>query len=288
MIKYTCLYICLMRGTLKMKLEAKKFNFIKLSIFGFIIGIAAITPGLSGGIMAISFGIYAKLISSITNLHKNFKESLCFLLPFGLGGVLGVFIFGLTMQSLLENYERSIIWVFMGLIVGSIPSLIKEAKQGSKFKFSYLIPMFVTFALGYFLNNITEKASSAQNISEFMLFIAGGILVLGSIIPGISSSFMLMHMGIYDNIIDVLTSFDIYSVFWLGIGAVIFFVCSIKLVNFLFDRFHSYAYFAAFGFLLSTIVAVFPEACSVMEAILFTIALLAVYFFMSKYSSKEE
>ncbi len=261
-----------------------KFAFLKLIMFGFIIGIAAVTPGLSGGIMAISFGIYAKLINSITSIHKDFKQSLSFLFPFGIGTVVGIFVFGLTMQPLLENYEKTVIWVFIGLITGSVPALLKEANK-DKFKYVHLVPMLITFALGYFLNNITEQSLSILEVTPFVLFIAGGILVLGSIIPGISSSFILLRMGIYDNIISTLTLFNIYSIFWIVLGAVAFFICSINLVNFLFDRFHTYASFAAFGFLISTVFSILPRTFTFWDMILFFVALLSIYFFMNKNSN---
>lgn len=258
--------------------QKQSISKLKIIIFGFIIGMGAIIPGLSGGVLAISLGLYPNIISSITNLRSKFKDSISFLIPFGIGALLGMFAFGVVMKPLLENFERSVIWLFMGLIASSIPSLIKEAtKKG--FRIMHLIPMLVAFALGMILATATEQTISVQEFSPLMMILGGGILALGSIVPGMSSSFILIQMGIYDKIITAFTGFDFYCIFWIALGAVIFFIATVKLINMAFEKFHGYAYFAAFGFLLSTMVAVFPGINSILDVMLFAIGVLSICLF---------
>lgn len=258
--------------------QKQSISKLKIIIFGFIIGMGAIIPGLSGGVLAISLGLYPKILSSITNLRSKFKDSISFLIPFGIGALLGMFAFGVVMKPLLENFERSVIWLFMGLIAGSIPSLLKEAtKKG--FRIMHLIPMLITFAIGVILASATEQAIPVQEFSLFMMLLGGGILALGSIVPGMSSSFILIQMGIYDKIITAFTGFDLYCIFWIALGAVIFFITTVKLVNMAFAKFHGYAYFAAFGFLLSTMIAVYPGINSILDIVLFAIGILSICLF---------
>lgn len=258
--------------------QKQSISTLRVIIFGFIIGMGAIIPGLSGGILAISLGLYPRIISSITNLRSKFKDSISFLIPFGIGALLGMFAFGVVMKPLLENYERSVIWLFMGLIAGSIPSLIKEAtKKG--FRIMHLIPMLVAFALGMILTTATEQTLSVQEFSPLMMILGGGILAIGSIVPGMSSSFILIQMGIYDKIITAFTGFDLYCIFWIALGAVIFFIATVKLINMAFAKFHGYAYFAAFGFLLSTMVAVFPGINSFADVLIFVVGIAVICLF---------
>jgi len=258
--------------------QKQKISTLRVLIFGFVIGMGAIIPGLSGGVLAISLGLYPQIINSITNLRTKFKDSISFLIPFGIAALLGMFAFGVVMKPLLENFERSVIWLFMGLITGSIPSIVKEAtKKG--FRKRHLIPMVVALVLGTVLATATEQSISVQEFSPLVMFFGGGILGIGSIIPGMSSSFILIQMGIYNKIIAAFTGFDLYCIFWVALGAVIFFVATIKLINMAFEKFHGYAYFTAFGFLLSTMAAVYPGIESVGDIVLFAVGLLSIYAF---------
>lgn len=254
-------------------------SFLNTAVCGFIIGVAAITPGLSGSVLAISLGIYPKLLGSVMNLRKDFKPSACFLGVFAVGALLGMLVFGVVMKPLLENFERSIIWLFMGLIAGSIPSFMKEATQKEGFKMTYILPMLVAFAVGMFLATLTEHRLTAVVSSPVMLFAAGAILAIGAIVPGISSSFILMQIGMYDKLISSFVCFNILDMFWISLGAGIILLATIKLINLAFEKLHGYAHFAAFGFLLSSVVGVFPGIEHITDIILFVAGGLLIYAF---------
>ena len=247
-------------------------------ICGFIIGMAGIIPGLSGAVIAVSLGIYPKIINSVVNIKRNFKKSFYFLIIFGTGVLLGMFLFGVVMKPLLLNYERSIIWLFMGLIVGSIPSFLKEATQKG-FKITYILPMIVFFAVGLFLTTFTEHALTLSPSSPLMLFAGGAILAIGSVVPGISSSFILMQLGIYDKIISSFVTFQWMNMLWISLGALTLFLATIKLINLAFERLHGYAHFSAFGFLLATMVGVFPPVGHISDIILFVVGAVLIYAF---------
>jgi len=83
-------------------------SLLKTLICGFVIGVAGIIPGLSGGVLAVSMGIYPRLINSVINIRKEFKKSVSILIPFGISALCGMFLFGVIMKPLLENFERSI------------------------------------------------------------------------------------------------------------------------------------------------------------------------------------
>ena len=115
---------------------------------GILIGCGAILPGISSGVFCVIFGIYEKLINSILNLFRDFKNNFLFLLPIGFGGVTGIFLFGKILNFLFAKYPMPTSFCFMGLICGSIPILFKRANQNSGFRLHYLIFLFFAFFIG--------------------------------------------------------------------------------------------------------------------------------------------
>lgn len=260
------------------------YNFLRLLLFGFIIGIASITPGLSGGVLLISFGLYAPALSAVLKLRSNFKESFIFLLPLAIGVFLGVVIFGIIMKPLLENFKTNVIYFFIGMIIGSIPSFLKEANKDG-FRIIYIAPLLITFSIGMIISSsFINNALFDINITT--LIISGFVLSFGIIIPGISSSFILLQMGIYEKLISSLLSVDLFVIFWVLIGFFISTLLLLKLVNMAFNKFSGISHYSALGFLLSSVVSVFPGFESgfiqIINLLLLSIGAIAVFLFMQK------
>ena len=258
-----------------------KSEFIKKLLFGFIIGVAAIMPGLSGGVLAIALGVYAPAIDAVTKLRLEFKKSVSFLFPLAIGGCAGLLTFGFIMKPILSSYMESVIWLFSGMIIGSLPSLVKEA-CGKGFRIMLLLPFLVTFAIGLLISDKVEGSSAALSGSPVLYCLGGGILILGMIVPGISSSFILIQMGVYDEIIRAFTEFDFMTIMWTVLGGAVFLLMSLHLINLAFQKLHGYAYFASMGFLIATLVSVVPGIPGIVDAILFLAGGLGVYMFMKK------
>lgn len=260
-------------------------GFFKLFLLGIIIGIASITPGLSGGVIAVSLGLYTVAIDAIVNIRRQFKKSLTFLFPLCLGAGIGIISFGIVMKPLLEHYEVAVIYLFMGLVLGSLPSFFKEAASGG-FRIIYIVPMLIAFCVGMLLSGTINSAKPEGEMSMLTLLISGGIFSVGMIIPGISSSFLLLQMGVYDKLITAFLGFNIGVIFWVGIGFVIVSLLTIKLVHIALNKFHGQTYFAAFGFLVSSMVCVFPGfqtgAALIVSLLLFATGTAFAYILMKK------
>lgn len=260
-------------------------GFLRLLFMGFIIGIASIIPGLSGGALAISLGLYALALDAVLNLRSSFKKSVSFLIPVGIGVLIGIILFGVVMKPLIRNFETSIIFLFMGFVLGSIPSYIKESNQNG-FRILFLVPMLIAFSLGMILSGTVMNTITNSEVTPFILLLGGAVLALGIVVPGISSSFILMQMGIYEKILTGITEFDIFLIFWVGLGALITAILLVKIVNMAFKKFAGYAHYAAFGFLASSIVSVFPGfrdgIYAVIDIILFLLGIVFVYLFLKK------
>lgn len=153
-------------------------NFIKNCLKGIAIGSGAILPGISSGVFCVIFGIYEKLLDSILNFSKDIKNNIKFLTPIIIGTALGFFIFGNILNYCLYNFPIHTKSIFIGLIFGSIPSLIKEVNKKEKFKFSFLIFFFFALSIGIgsiYLENFFNF-NTIDNLNFFYLIICGFLM----------------------------------------------------------------------------------------------------------------
>lgn len=249
-------------------------------IKGIFIGIANIIPGVSGGTMAVSLGIYDKLISAVSNLAKDLKGSIRTLLPIAAGCVIGLIGFTYIIEYLLSSHTFVTCMAFVGLILGGIPILFKELHQKRKpgsrldiFSISAFIFMFA-FAVGLpLLNSDSEvlKTFAPTPATMILLFIVGIIASATMVVPGVSGSLVLMILGYYYGIlesvktfIDSLKSFDVPALingflilcpFGIGILLGIFLIA--KLITFLFEKFGVQTYCAILGLIIASPFSIF-------------------------------
>ncbi len=247
---------------------------IKNILKGIVIGIANIVPGVSGGTMMVSMGIYDKLIHCITHLFREFKKSILFLIPIVIG--MGIAIVGSAfgLEVLFEKVPVQTNLLFVGLIVGGLPAIWKKVK-GSKIKVGHIIAFLLFFVVVAGLAIMGEKEGHAADLS-FNLMNATKLLGVGVIasatmvIPGVSGSMMLMLIGYYEPIlgtitdfISALTSFDMQGIINgcgvlipFGIGVVVGIFAIAKLVEIIFMKFPLYAYWAIIGLIIASPVAI--------------------------------
>ena len=140
---------------------------------GILLGAGAILPGISSGVICVILGIYDKLINSITNLLKDFKKNFNYLLPLVLGGVIGVFLIGNILQSFLIKFPMQTKFCFIGLILGSIPALLKKVNSEHIYRAKYLLFALIAFIIGCVLvfieNKIDINYSSTISIPYLIL-----------------------------------------------------------------------------------------------------------------------
>lgn len=249
---------------------------------GVVIGIANIVPGVSGGTMMVSMGIYDRLIHCITHLFSEFRKSVLFLLPIAVGMVaaIGASSFGLT--YLFDHFPIQTNLLFVGLILGGLPAIWKKVK-GKSIKAGHLIAGLLFFALVVGLAAVGETEGASADLSfgfvnVIILFGVGIITSATMVIPGVSGSMVLMLMGFYYPVLNtvkdffkalaafdtdgILTGCGVLIPFGLGVVAGIFGIA--KLVEIIFEKFPLYAYWAIIGLIVSSPVAIllmgtFPE-----------------------------
>ncbi len=235
--------------------------FLKDFIKGLLIGAGAILPGVSSGVLCVIFGIYEKLLNCILNFFKNIRYNFKILFPIGIGTFCGILLFGNVLKYIFYSYPIQSKFIFIGLILGSIPSLLKKACTRQTFKLKYLIYFFISLLIGLLLVYIEHHINITKSQSEysyFFIMFSGFLMSAGVIIPGISSTLILMILGIYDSYLIAISTLYFPFLVPLGIGLIIgSFIC-MKLIKILFDKFHSSTYFCIIGFTIGSIFILFP------------------------------
>lgn len=237
----------------------KILNIIK----GMVIGVSNIIPGVSGGTMAVVFGIYDKLISSITNFFKDWKKNFAFLFQIALGAGLGIILFSKLLTYLLDIYPQQTNFFFIGLILGSVPILFKKATE-KKVQPVNIIWLVVTFVLLVWMALSGEAEGSSTilttlNLKSFIsLALAGFVAAATMILPGVSGSFVLLLLGLYDTMLAAVSNFNIPLLFAGGIGALLGLVTMTKVIEAIFNKFPQTAYMAILGLILGSVFAIFP------------------------------
>ncbi len=241
---------------------------IMLVLKGMIVGLANVIPGVSGGTLMITLGIYEKIINIISHFFKNFKENLKFIIPFGIGLGIAVLLFSKLIGFSLDKFPFATTIFFLGLILGGLPMLWKKVKIKKKNVSNWLV-----FALTFGLVTVFAFLSSGDHVASFanlgvggylMLFLVGMIAASTMIIPGISGSFVLMLLGYYKPIIDTVSSITDFSLLGsnivilgvFGIGILVGAVLVAKLIEFLLKKYEVKTYFGVLGFVLASIIAI--------------------------------
>ncbi|MCI8930726.1 MAG: DUF368 domain-containing protein [Lachnospiraceae bacterium] len=247
---------------------------IKNILKGIVIGLANVIPGVSGGTMMVSMGIYDKLIHCITHLFSEFKKSLRFLVPIFIGIGIAAVVVPFGIEFLFANYPFQTNLLFIGLIIGGLPAVWKKVK-GSSVRVGHIIACILFFALVAGLALVGETEGNAADlsfslISVIKLFGVGIVASATMVIPGVSGSMMLLLMGYYHPILETITNFikaalafDMNGILAgmgvlipFGIGVVVGIFAIAKLIEIIFVKFPLYAYWAIIGLIISSPVAI--------------------------------
>ena len=235
-------------------------NFVFNCIKGIAIGAGAILPGISSGVLCVIFGIYEKLIDCALNFFKDFKNNLKFLFPILIGIAIGVILFGNILRYLFQNYLMQTCFCFIGIMFGGIPSLIKNANSKKGFRLSYLaytiFTLIITLSLLYIEKSLT--ITSYENNNFLFLILSGFIMSIGVVVPGVSSTVLLMLLGIYDTYLLAISTVNLYVLFPMGLGLLIGGYIFLKLTKYLLENFYTQTYYGIIGFVLGSIPILYP------------------------------
>lgn len=259
-------------------------NFIKNFLKGIIISISQVVPGVSGGTIAMVLGIYDKLLHAVNNILRDFKNQYKILFQVGIGAGVGILIFSNLISILLEKYSIELGYLFIGIILGGAPLMFRKANVNgfSKLNLCYLILGIIAVLL--MSNGSTDSSTiiTSINLLTFVkLFLAGIIIAIALILPGISGSFILLVLGLYNTVITAVTEFNIPILIPILLGGIVGTLGTAKIIENLLNKFPGQTYMLIGGFILGSVFGVFPGfggTDSLIGVVLGIIGFVATYY----------
>lgn len=180
----------------------------KGGVLGFFIGLAVIVPGVSGSAVAIIFRLYDKLLYALGNILKKFGKCLRFLLPVGIGLVVGFVLGFFAVQKLIDLVPFIVIGLFAGLMLGAFPAVSAEIKGERKTPARlalFLAGLAVPVAFGIVSTLCVPGGRGLENLQPYhyiLFLVLGAAVAVTQIVPGLSASALLMMAGYFSSLMD--------------------------------------------------------------------------------------
>lgn len=229
---------------------------------GVMVGIGFITPGLSGGVLAVVFGIYERLMRFLGNLREKFIQNVLFFLPVGIGGAIGVVAFSAVVDFAFTNYAGQFTLMFIGFIVGTFPSLFKTAGREGRKWWHWLLLVLMSGGTFYFMRWM-ETVRTVQLAQSFVNWLLSGALIgLGAVVPGMSPSNFLIYLGLYQPMAAGIKNLDLGVIVPLMIGGLVCVLVFARLISWLFKKFYGTMYHLILGIVIGSTIAIFPFGIS--------------------------
>ena len=245
----------------------KVLEYVKYFVCGIVFGTANVIPGVSGGTMLVVFGVFDRLTEAISGIKKIFKN-FAFLVTFALGAGAGILLSAKVIGSMFATYAIQTNMFFIGLILGGVPLILKLGTSEKKVKPLCAVPFLIAMAVVITLT-VLEKldifSMTAENVTGFdivvslKMFACAAVAAVTMIIPGISGSFMMMLLGVYETIIGALNDWNFYVIIPFAIGAVAGIIFGAKLISILIKKNKLMVYSAIMGMVIGSVYAILPD-----------------------------
>lgn len=233
-------------------------NWLRNALAGLLIGVGCILPGASGGVIAVSFGLYRPMLDAVMHFLRSPQKHLRFLAPLCAGIGTGIVLGAIGLSGAMARYEQLMLFLFTGLILGGVPDLLREAQQHEPFRPVWLVSMAAGVLIALPLCMLDGQSAGPAELNMPQAFAAGLLEGVGTVVPGISTSFVLIRLGWYPAYLSALSGLAFGQLVPILLGfALSAFVC-MHAVQRLFDRYTGHAYYAVLGFLLVSVAVVFP------------------------------
>ena len=225
---------------------------------GALIGTGFILPGISGGALAVVFGFYQRIVSFIAHVNKDFVKNVFFFIPVVSGGLVGIFLLSHPLSYLLNNFSAYLIWGFIGCIIGVFPSLWRESGKQGRDKVHYII-FFITCVIGFYLLYVADSlVVQSLELNFFTWMFAGSVIAIGGIIPGLSSSNLLIYLGFYEPMISGLKTLDFGVLLPIFFGFIICLIPVAKAIEMLFKKVYAGMYHFIIGIVVASTLMIIP------------------------------
>lgn len=227
-------------------------------------GISDLVPGVSGGTIAVILGIYDRLLEAISGFFSHrWKRQLGFLVPLGIGIVLALLLLSRVIDYLLEHYYEPTQFFFLGLIIGVLPIILKQADSKGRFSgrhwLVFLLAAVIVASMAFIhTDKNAEPISSLTLMTVLGLFFSGWLASMAMLLPGISGSLVLLLLGVYSTAIHALSTLDFVFIAIIGTGVLVGFIVSSKGIRYSLTHYPQITYAIIIGLIVGSIFVVFP------------------------------
>lgn len=248
---------------------------------GLLIGIGIVLPGVSGGVIAVILNVYDKIIFAFNNFHEDKRSNAVFLFKIFLSVIVGTIVSANLLSFFFEKYLVEVSYLFIGLVIGTVPLLITNYKEKCDKSLNYFV-LFVVMSISIFLSiNLKDDLGEMnRNTSLFILLLAGFLFALGKVVPGLSSSILLNLIGKYDLFLSLFSNpinfiiENTYEFLIILIGLIIGIFISIKVMSFFLEKYYSITYSVIIGFVLGSVMVMYPRVVSLAGILFFLLGLV--------------
>lgn len=233
------------------------YEFLRCVLAGIAVGVGAILPGVSGGVLCVAFGFYEPLMELLTHPVKAIRENFKLYIPFGIGGILGFFALARAIEVLFRLYPTVALMLFFGLICGSLPELFRSAEVG-KGSGSWT-PFVLSLSLSYLLFHILGEGSAVSVEPGIFSFAFCGVLWgISVVVPGFTSSAILISLGLFEPFTGGVVAFDfgVLLPFAVGMGVTVLLLA--RLVHRLFKQHYALMMRIILGFVIASSLEIVP------------------------------
>ena len=279
-------------------------NIIIDIIKGALIGVANVIPGVSGGTLAVSTGVYEKIINAINNIRKDFKNSVKTLWPFLVGMAIGIVALAFVITFLLEKFPVPTTACFIGLVLGGVPTLYNKIKN-EKVKWTHVVSFIITLAVIIIpaVIAVSTPSVTSMEITFVNVLILGALGVISAaamVVPGVSGSMILMMLGYYNfimstikNTVSTVVHFEMNDLFSnvlimipFGIGVLLGIIVISKIIAFALKRWPNASIWGILGLVVASPFAIIIKLGVVVLTPLSIVASLATFLLGYVISSK--
>lgn len=225
---------------------------------GVLIGAGGILPGVSGALLAVVFGVYRPMMEVLSHPRLALRRYWRLLLPVALGGAVGFLAGAGGLLTLFDRAQTAAVSLFLGLILGTLPSLWRQCGlQGRRGSSYFALVLGFALALGVFFS-LRRGVLAPLEANAIGFACAGAIIALGFIIPGLASSPILMAVELFQPLLDGAVALDLGVLLPTVLGGCAVLALFARLFSYLFRAHYSLAYHAVFGLVLATMLGILP------------------------------
>lgn len=228
---------------------------------GIIVGLGAVAPGLSGSILLVMFGLYGRVVSTVSHIFRDFKKNIQFLLPLALGIGSGILIFSKLVGFFLDRFPMQTDYAFLGLLIGAMPMLWREVtKEGFEKRHYLFAALAFVFGVVFFVLNAGNFPSIKE--ADLMQSVGLGFAVAAAyLVPGVDSFAILSSFGLYELWLDSINTMNFSVLLPAAVGFVAGALCISFLFNALLSRWYRGTYSVIFGVFISIVLNFIFKEC---------------------------